>query len=313
MSLTNPDAPSLEIIPGFVRPFGLEFDALGRLYVADLGANAVHRFTPDLKFECTIGCAAFHGPHSVGIDRAGYLYITEYYGKRLQRISPDLKSSEILLQNGHLPFGWLLQGPATGTVTSNDEILVSDFGSNSIQKFSLQGEFLGWLGRRTDGEISEWDVEGEPNVSEQLGGLNRPHKVVSDSQGCLYVADTWNHRIVKYNQAGKALGSIGYDKTTQTLTSNFKLSVTAEGSAIAGGLHSPTSLALCDEEAFFVVCEYGNSRVQRFSLDGAFQSGFAGRSDGSQLHHPYDVKVHENQLFICDTDNSRILVVRGYR
>jgi sugar lactone lactonase YvrE len=62
--------------------------------------------------------------------------------------------------------------------------------NNRVQLFSPEGKFLGGV------------VALKPGSGP--GQFHTPHGLVLDSRGCLYVADTQNHRIQKFAPAEQA-------------------------------------------------------------------------------------------------------------
>jgi len=77
-------------------------------------------------------------------------------------------------------------------------VYVSDYGSDCVQKFDSNGQFLSKLGSSGDGE----------------GQFFAPAGLAVDSAGNLYVADSENGRIQKFGSDGQFLaqwGSTGFD------------------------------------------------------------------------------------------------------
>lgn len=78
--------------PGFA-PYGLAFDKLGRLYVADARANQLIRLTANGAVEKRWGRKGsapgeFDLPHMLAFDKAGNLYVAEVNGRRVQKFQP---------------------------------------------------------------------------------------------------------------------------------------------------------------------------------------------------------------------------------
>jgi hypothetical protein len=74
-----------------------------------------------------------------------------------------------------------------------------------------------------------------------------------------------------------------------------------------GQLHYPYSLALDDTEHVYV-CEYGNHRVQKFTLDGRSVAiwGGEGRRPG-RLFNPWALVLDSGRrVHVLDTNNHRV-------
>src|SRR5438093_5370056 len=107
----------------------------------------------------------------------------------------------------------------TVRVDKQDNVWMTDEGSNMIVKFSPQGQVLMTLGRKPEAvDFLERFVErGEKNTERfpvgTPGTFNRPTDVTWDSQGNIYVADGYNNsRVAKLTKDGtwvKALGTRG--------------------------------------------------------------------------------------------------------
>ena len=77
-----------------------------------------------------------------------------------------------------------------------------------------------------------------------------------------------------------------------------------------GQLFYPYDLVL--DERNIYICEYGNNRIQKFTLDGKSLGclGQAGRKKG-QLHNPWAlVQDSGGRLFVVDTNNHRVQQIR---
>ena len=76
----------------------------------------------------------------------------------------------------------------------------------------------------------------------------------------------------------------------------------------------PYDLAIGPDHCLYV-CEYGNHRVQKFTLDGQSLGtwGTPGRGPG-QLYNPYALAVdHEGYVSVIDSNNHRVQRFRMYR
>lgn len=129
------------------------------------------------------------------------------------------------------------------------------------------------------------------------GEFTLPRNVAIGPDGRIYVADSGNHRIQVFDEAG-----------------NF---VTAWGSfgAEPGLFNEPWGLAV--DEQFVYVADTWNHRIQKFSLNGALVGsyGFNGAPTGEDrglglFYGPRDVKLlPDNRLLVSDTGNHRLQVM----
>ncbi len=132
--------------------------------------------------------------------------------------------------------------------------------------------------------ITKWGSEGTGD-----GEFYQPHDVAVDSSGDVFVADSENHRIQKFDSNG-----------------NF---ITKWGSEGAGdGQFKWTYGVAVDSSGDVFVADSGNRRIQKFDSNGNFITkwGSQGTGDG-QFNGPHDVAVDSSgDVFVADAYNSRI-------
>jgi sugar lactone lactonase YvrE len=333
------DGVTIGSLRGFARPFSVGFDAEGRLLVADMDRNCVDRFDASLAWDATLGGSqpGWHreagrgsgdpllaGPHSTVQDPEGLLYVTEYAGRRVSVFDPE---GRLVRRIGEGSRGPALAGPATAEIGPDGCLLVVDYQASAVLRFDLLGRFTGCLGRRADGEPATGFGPAAKTVeSGALGGLRRPHMARWGPDGRLYVADTWNHRIQRYEPEGSFSGWLG--ATAQGPTAGWASDGNSVSSPAPGGLDAPVAMAFADDGSL-VVTEWGNHRVQLFSRDGECLGWLGGSDDADalgewRLHgvpregtalgsfsRPYDACRRGDALYVADTHNHRIQVVRG--
>lgn len=143
-----------------------------------------------------------------------------------------------------------------------------DFNGDRITKHSVDGSL-----------VSSWT------------GISGAHTITADNDGTLLVADTGNHRIVRFSQSGAVLQVIGqYGTATGQLIFPHDVCVDIDGSVL--------------------VADTGNHRVVRFSKQGTFVSTFGNFGSGpSELNSPQGISVSRNgRIFVADCINGRLKV-----
>ncbi len=167
-------------------------------------------------------------------------------------------------------------------------VYVTDGGNNRIQKFTAGGEFVAaWGGPST--------IETETGLPR---GFNDPWDVAVASDGAIYVADTWNHRMQK-------LDAEGHPVTAWGLFGEFGPGETAGQSAFYG----PRGVAI-GPDGLVYVADTGNKRIQVFEPDGrfAFQWGGGGVLEG-YLDEPVGITIGpDGEVYVADTWNRRVQV-----
>jgi streptogramin lyase len=159
-----------------------------------------------------------------------------------------------------------------GIASNNQGFLYSLGGNNCVQKFdSANNSYI-------------WGSSGAGN-----GQFNNPSGICADNYGNIYVADTGNHRIQKFDADG-----------------NFILKWGANGTG-DGYFNYPRGLA-ADAQGNVYVADCNNSRVQKFDSSGKFihKWGSAGAGDG-YFCNPCGVAVDsQGNVYVSDYGNHRV-------
>lgn len=146
--------------------------------------------------------------------------------------------------------------PATG------DLYVADTGNSRVLRFP--DPFLNPTRVEPDTLYGQADFS---RVSTVVSGstLNKPRSVAFDAAGNLWVADTGNHRVVRFNAA--ALNSVTPPEADFVIGQKDLISNTVNagtGSVSATGLDTPSAIAF-DAQGNLYVSDVNNTRVLRFS------------------------------------------------
>ncbi|MEQ8222522.1 MAG: hypothetical protein ABRQ37_09495, partial [Candidatus Eremiobacterota bacterium] len=209
----------------------------------------------------------FNCPRDIDIDSDGNIYAVDSLNHRIEKFS----SRGVFLSS------WGEQGSKEGKFQEpcgigidrkNGYVYVADTWNQRIERFSLDGVYqFSWKG----------DFYG-------------PRDVVVDSHGDIYVTDTGNCFIKKYNQKGELLKQFG-----------------SKGSG-DGQLQEPVGLTI-DNEGNVVVADTWNQRVQRFKPDGTFLDKFDVPGwYGNNIREPYLAVDSSDKLYLTDSSQEKILI-----
>ena len=127
------------------------------------------------------------------------------------------------------------------------------------------------------------------------GEFSSPTGITLDKDGNIYVADTDNHSIQKFDKSGKFLARWGGDPSAQD-----------------GSFYYPRGLAVGPNDMLYIA-DSGNNRIQKFDLNGEVMQawgkfGFAWRgADLGKFDVPWGLATDaEGNLYVSDTSNARI-------
>ena len=163
--------------------------------------------------------------------------------------------------------------------SSSGDLYVADTDHNRILVYSPAGTLLARFGANG----------GDGSPGSGSGELNHPEAVAVDNAGDMYVADTYNNRIVELSPSGAVLAQWG-----------------SRGMA-DGRFHSPTGVAL-DAAGNVYVVDSENNRVEVFDPSGHFLQKWGERGIGpGEFSQPTAIAVDCNgDVYVADTNNNRV-------
>jgi hypothetical protein len=193
--------------------FCLAYAGTDRLYLADLGNRRVR--VVDLHTGI-ISTAAGNGqkgvpadgadavnaplldPRAVAVDRRGNLYIVERSGHALRVVDTHGKIHTVAgtgqvgaSGDGGPALAATFNGPKHLTVDNDDNVLIVDTENHAIRKYlPREGRVVRVAGTGVKGSAG---VGGPPEAVQ----LDRPHGVLVDAAGAIYIADSENQRVLK--------------------------------------------------------------------------------------------------------------------
>ncbi len=266
--LTGEPLPSGRI----AEPTGLAVSDYGeRLYVADLMQQAVFAF--DFKNKRFTKLGEVGVPAGIALDAQENLYVVDTGRKAIGVFSRDGKQvNEFSDPEVDHPTGIAID-------KARGRIYVVDTGSRAskeqnVKIYDLRGKRIGAIG-------------GVPGAD--LGQFSYPTYVTVDANGFVYVSDTLNARVQKFDPEGKFVTTFGQ------LGVNW------------GEFDKPKGVAV-DSFGNLYVVDSGWSNVQIFNPKGQILLFFGGRGPvPGMLKNPLAVAIDKNnRIYVGDYLNHRI-------
>ncbi|MBN2136007.1 MAG: NHL repeat-containing protein [Acidobacteria bacterium] len=166
-----------------------------------------------------------------------------------------------------------------------------------------------WIGGGSDG----WKISSAPSPGSEYNSFNRPTGVYVDSSGYIYISDSENERICKWDASGTALGWIGGGSNGWKTDSGASYST---GYQFFGG---PRGLFV-DTYGNIYIAEAYNDRISKWDASGTALGWIGGGYNGWYItpgtsstfsykgfYNPFDVFVDTaNNIFIADSESDRI-------
>ncbi len=184
--------------------------------------------------------------------------------------------AQISGQAGHKGSGaGEMESPRGVAVAPNGDVVVADMMNNRVLRFDSNGQFKAVIGRPT-----AIKGKGKP------GELEEPSGVAVDAQDNVYVADTWNGRIQKFDAKGKPVAEFGGNRYA---------------------FYSPRNVAM-DAQGNLYVADTGNSVVKVINPDGKLIKAVGGKGSGGGLFNEvFGLAIDaKGELFVADPGNRRV-------
>jgi hypothetical protein len=263
-------------------PTGIALDSSGNVYVVDQVNNRVNKYNSSGAFQGWIGnIATSPTGGAAGCSGAAAGTVTPGWCKG--------GTSTDGTDDGMMSY------PQVVALDSSGNLFVADYYNHRISKYNSSGAFQGWIGTidtsptggaagcngaATGTFTPGWCKGGTSTSGTGDGMMYYPQGLALDTSGNLYVADSANARVNKYNSSGAFQGWIGNIATSPTggatgcngaaagtVTPGWCKGGTSTSGFDVGMLSYPAVLALDSSGNLFVV-DSNNSEVIRYSTQG---------------------------------------------
>ena len=267
------------------------------------------------------GASQMNSAFGISQDSSGNLYVVDAGNQRVQKISSTGSFSS--WPNSYGLAGISSYSAKSIDVSSTGYRYISDPGKNCVLKLDQSGIVVARAGR-SDGSF------GSAN-----GEFNNPCSVAVDSSGNVYVADTGNSQIQKFDGNLKYLGSFGAsgsgnsqfstpmgvtvdsagkiyvadtnNQRIQVFSSAFGYLASIGSSGKGLGEFGQVGGIAVDSSGFVYATDMGGKRVQKFDSAGTFQVAFGGDSnadgdtdDIGELGGVYSIAVADGYVYVAD-------------
>lgn len=252
------------------------------------------------------GTSQFQDPAGVGAGN-GELLVADRQNLRVQRFNPDTKAfiGQFSTTGGAADVTF---DPSSG---SPNQLLTVDFTGNLVRRFGFSGTPVATF------------------------GVSAPDGIAVSSTGTVFVSNTTNDRIDRYDSAGVFQGSWGSagagagqfaDPSRLSLDTSGDLLVADKGNnrvqklngttgahmlTIGAGTLSRPEGVTVDLAGNVIVADTGNQRIARFQSTGTLIDtyGAAGTGNG-QFSEPTDVQgLGNGKIYVADDLNNRIQIL----
>jgi sugar lactone lactonase YvrE len=288
-----------------INPFGINFDSLGNLYIADIGNVRIRKVNTNGIISSVAGngvtgylgdggiatSAELSNPRGVAADSLGNIYIadSDNYRVRMVNLSGSITTVAGTGVTGYTGDGGpailaKLNRPYALAVDNANNLYIADQFNDVIRKVDNSGTISTIAGGGTAGL-----GDGGPATAAQLSD---PNGLAFDSSYNLYISDSGNSRIRKVNKTNGLITTV-----TGTVSGYF---MGDGGPAIDAVINAPTGVAL-DSLGNMFIAEGGDARIRKVDMHGIIttiagdgtegDTGLPGQAILSRIDNVEDIAV----------------------
>ncbi|MDQ3936113.1 MAG: 6-bladed beta-propeller, partial [Actinomycetota bacterium] len=237
------------LLPGeFNEPYSVAVDGYGDVYVLDTRNDRVQKFSPDGGFlRAWGGTGSAPGQladaRGIEIDRRGVVYVSDHGNHRIQAFTLDGRLRSVWGRNGGDGSPGSGPGefdqPRSAATDRAGNVYVVEKRNHRVQKLTPDGRVVTRWGKGGGAG------GGDAAIGSGDGEFNLPYDAAVDSRDRVYVVDTSNTRVQRFDSNGAFLDKWG-------------------GPGVGPGeFHDPYQVAIDCRDNLYVTDEE-NSRVQKF-------------------------------------------------
>jgi DNA-binding beta-propeller fold protein YncE/uncharacterized membrane protein len=308
----------------FSYPQGVAVGPDGSVYVADSENSRIQKFDSDGNFITKWGGIGSEDgqldyPVGVAIGPDGSVYVADTYNNRIQKFD----------SNGNFITKWgnycntdtngdsipdqpcsdgQFNNPRAIAVGSDGFVYVID-NNHRVQEFDGNGNFIAKWGNYCN---TDADNDGFPEQACD-GQFNYAYGIAVGPDGSVYVADSWNNRIQKFDSNGTLVTKWGTYCATDTNGDGIP------DQPCNGQFSVPLGIAIGLDGSVYTLDSL-NNRIQKFDYDGNFIMKWGNYcttdSDGDgildqpcdgQFNWPNGIAIGpDDSVYVADTSNHRI-------
>jgi sugar lactone lactonase YvrE len=336
---------------------GVTVDNKGSIWVASPAMHrAYHWMIPGFPvYSSSVGSSGSGNgqfKHLAGLASDGNKGHVWALDQELGRLQEFNEKGEWLRNAGTAGSGaGMLSSPSGLSANNLGNVWVADTGNNRIVEFNEKGEFVETFGTNVNKtKVEAAGTEAEKNLCTAASGnvcqvatagsaagqLKAPQGIAVTSTGNLWVADTGNNRIEKYNPSGGLLNNISGEGTEpgklkepsaiavapdgsiwvadtgnnriQAWNSSLTLIHTVGKEGTGGGEFKSPAAIFADASGNIWVGDQKNNRVEEFGEGGRYRGQFGANGSGKfSLAAPMGIAVdNSGTIWVADPGHSKI-------
>ncbi|NVJ48694.1 MAG: T9SS type A sorting domain-containing protein, partial [Cytophagia bacterium] len=295
----------------FYHPSGLAIDALGNMYVSEIGNHLIRKITPNGNVTTIAGTgepgsadgngtsASFYHPTGLAIDALGNIFVADASNNKIRKISPNGDVTTIAGSDspGSADGNGLLASfinPVGIALDASGNLYVTEL-YNKIRKITPNGDVTTIAG--------SGGIRGSADGDAASASFNSPFGVAVDAIGNVYVADYGNHKIRKVTPNGEVTTLAGSGEIGRV-----------DGNGSSARFKHPTGITV-DASGNILVTDGLNHSIRKITPNGDVTtiagSGLAGSADGdaasATFYEPDGIAIDDKgAIYVADAQNHKI-------
>jgi DNA-binding beta-propeller fold protein YncE len=310
---------------GLREPFAVHFDAAGRMFIAEQAGHRVSVFAGGVLTVLAgagavgqpeadaVGAAAhFNGPHHLLVGPDRQLYVADTFNNTVRRIDPA--TGRVTRYAGTGEKGFSGDGGPAATAQLNgafaidirdNTLFIADLGNRRIRAVDMASAII-----RTVAGNGEKGVPSDGARATEAP-LVDPRAVAVDARGHIYICERSGHALRVVDAAGRI----------RTVAGTGAPGFSGDGGpALSAAMNGPKHISI-DTDGSVLITDTENHAIRRYvpstgrmervagtGVKGA--AGLGGPAISLQLNRPHGAFRHAGALYISDSDNHRIVVIR---
>ena len=244
-------------------PKGLGFDTSGNVFIADSENNCIRKLTVSTGVITTVAgngksgygadsvaatSTTLSSPNDVAVDTSGNIFIADTGNRRIRKVTASTGvittiagpggSPGVAIEPNTAATNFHLHKPTGVTVDTSGNVYIAGYIDPCILKITVTTGFISVVAGTGPFNVGTAGYNGD-DILATTAQLNKPIKVVFDSAGNMFVADSENHRVRKITVSTGLITTVAGTGATSTSPNDGE-----GGSALVAPISQPYGIAV---------------------------------------------------------------------
>ena len=293
---------------GLNEPFAVDFDASGRMFIAEMGGNRVSVWD---RGQLTPLPTPFTGPHHLLNGPDNFIYVADTFANMVRRVDPATGAVTGFAGTGVKGFsgdgGPALEarfGAAFAIAIHAGTLYVADLDNRRIRSVNLSTGIVTTVAGNGDKGVPAdgADAKSQPLVD--------PRAVAVDDRGQVYICERSGHALRVVDAGGRI----------RTVAGTGQPGFGGDGGpALKAAMNGPKHISI-DADGSVLIADTENHVIRRYRpASGMIErvagtgtpgaAGLDGPPDQLQLNRPHGAFRYKGTLYISDSENHRVIAI----